>query len=66
LRGEKVARIASIAKYLKEPKYRVRKKRRCRICGRSRGYYRKFDLCRLCLRELALKGEIPGLIKASW
>ncbi len=57
---------AAYAKYLREPKFAVRKKNRCRICGRSKGYYRKFDMCRLCLRELALKGEIPGLIKASW
>lgn len=55
-----------MAKYLKEPKYAVRKKSRCRICGRSKGYFRKFDMCRLCFRELALKGEIPGIIKASW
>lgn len=57
---------SAMAKYLRQPKYTIRKKRRCRICGRSKGYYRKFDMCRLCLRELALKGEIPGLIKASW
>ena len=57
---------AAYAKYLKEPKFAVRKKNRCRICGRSKGYYRKFDMCRLCLRQLALKGDIPGLIKASW
>jgi len=57
---------AAYAKYLKEPKFAVRKKRRCRICGRPKGYYRKFDMCRLCLRQLALKGDIPVLIKASW
>jgi len=61
-----VSKISSMAKYLREPKYSVRKKRRCRICGRPKGYYRKFDMCRLCLRELALKGEIPGLAKSSW
>jgi len=55
-----------MAKYAREPKYRIRTHRRCRICGRSRGYYRKFDLCRLCFRQLALKGEIPGITKASW
>jgi len=55
-----------MAKYLREPKYAIRRRRRCRICGRSRGYYRKYDMCRLCLRVLALKGEIPGVIKASW
>jgi small subunit ribosomal protein S14 len=57
---------SAMAKYLRKPKYAVRRKRRCRICGRPKGYYRKFDMCRLCLRELALKGEIPGLVKASW
>jgi small subunit ribosomal protein S14 len=57
---------AAYAKYLKEPKFAVRKKNRCRICGRPKAYYRKFDMCRLCLRQLALKGDIPGLVKASW
>ncbi|MGD9344733.1 MAG: type Z 30S ribosomal protein S14 [Candidatus Aminicenantes bacterium] len=61
-----MSKKSSMAKYLKEPKYDVRKKSRCRICGRSKGYFRKFDMCRLCFRELALKGEIPGIIKASW
>lgn len=55
-----------MAKYLKTPKFAIRRKRRCRKCGRARGYYRKFDLCRLCFRELALKGDIPGITKASW
>ncbi len=48
------------------PKYPVRVYRRCRRCGRSRAFYRDFGLCRICLRELALRGEIPGLVKASW
>ncbi|MFC2161776.1 type Z 30S ribosomal protein S14 [Acidobacteriota bacterium] len=61
-----MAKISCVAKYLKEPKFSVRKKSRCRICGRSKGYFRKFDMCRLCFRELALKGEIPGITKASW
>jgi small subunit ribosomal protein S14 len=61
-----MARTSSIAKHKREPKFSVRYKNRCRICGRSRGYYRKFDLCRLCFRELALKGEIPGVTKSSW
>lgn len=47
-------------------KYRVRERNRCKKCGRSRGYYRRFGLCRICLREMALKGEIPGLTKSSW
>jgi small subunit ribosomal protein S14 len=47
-------------------KYEVRVRNRCSRCGRPRGYYRKFGLCRICLRELALEGKIPGLAKASW
>jgi small subunit ribosomal protein S14 len=48
------------------PKFAVRAHNRCQRCGRSRGYYRKFQLCRLCFRELALTGEIPGVTKSSW
>ncbi len=50
----------------KKLKYQVRYRNRCRLCGRSRGYMRKYGLCRLCFREYALKGEIPGVRKASW
>jgi small subunit ribosomal protein S14 len=50
----------------REEKWKVRHRNRCPICGRSRGYLRKFQLCRLCFRNLALKGEIPGVIKSSW
>jgi small subunit ribosomal protein S14 len=48
------------------PKFEVRRYNRCPICGRSRAYYRKFDMCRLCLRKLALAGEVPGVVKSSW
>ncbi|MBU2530537.1 MAG: type Z 30S ribosomal protein S14, partial [Elusimicrobia bacterium] len=44
----------------------VREKNRCLRCGRPRSYYRDFGLCRLCFRELAHRGEIPGIKKASW
>jgi small subunit ribosomal protein S14 len=47
-------------------KYKVRVRNRCRRCGRPRGYMRRFQLCRICFRELALEGEIPGVAKASW
>jgi small subunit ribosomal protein S14 len=54
------------AKLNRKPKFQVRHRNRCRVCGRSRAYYRKFELCRICLRGLALKGEIPGVTKSSW
>lgn len=48
------------------PKFKSRVIRRCKLCGRPRGYLRKFEMCRICFRELALKGEVPGIVKASW
>jgi small subunit ribosomal protein S14 len=47
-------------------KFPTRRYSRCKLCGRPRGYLRKFELCRICFRELALKGEVPGVVKASW
>ena len=47
-------------------KYKVRVRNRCQLCGRPRGYMRRFGLCRICFREMALRGEIPGVVKASW
>ena len=47
-------------------KFKVRTYNRCPLCGRPRAYIRKFQMCRLCFRELALKGEVPGIVKASW
>jgi small subunit ribosomal protein S14 len=61
-----MATLALINKQKKEPKYKSRKYNRCFRCGRARAYYRKFGLCRICFRELALKGEIPGVRKATW
>ena len=61
-----MATTARMAKMVKTPKYAIRVRHRCRLCGRPRAYYRKCDLCRLCFRELALKGEIPGVTKSSW
>jgi small subunit ribosomal protein S14 len=61
-----VATEAKIAKTKKKLKFSVRQRNRCRICGRPRGFYRKFGLCRLHLRDLALQGYLPGVIKASW
>ncbi|MBD3208341.1 MAG: type Z 30S ribosomal protein S14 [Candidatus Nealsonbacteria bacterium] len=57
---------SQIAKSKKEPKYPTRVVRRCFRCGRRRGYMRKFGLCRICFRELANKGLIPGVKKSSW
>jgi small subunit ribosomal protein S14 len=48
------------------PHFTVRHRNRCRICGRPRGYLRRFAMCRICFRKLALSGEIPGVIKSSW
>ena len=61
-----MARKALIAKAKKKSKFKVREYNRCPRCGRARSYMRKFDLCRICFRELAHKGEIPGVVKASW
>jgi small subunit ribosomal protein S14 len=54
------------ARVAKIPKLRCRHRNRCWRCGRPRGYMRKFRLCRICFRQLALAGEVPGVIKASW
>jgi small subunit ribosomal protein S14 len=61
-----LAKKSLIAKAKRDNKFGVRDYNRCPICGRPRAYYRKFDMCRICLRKLALKGELPGVIKASW
>ncbi|MBE0478063.1 type Z 30S ribosomal protein S14 [Candidatus Aerophobetes bacterium] len=61
-----MARKALIEKNKREAKFKVRKYNRCARCGRSRGYIRHFGLCRLCFRELAHKGYLPGIRKASW
>jgi small subunit ribosomal protein S14 len=61
-----MAKKSLIAKQLKKPKFSTRAYTRCRRCGRPRGFLRRFQLCRLCFRELALRGEIPGVTKASW
>ncbi len=61
-----MAKVSSIVKFKHEQKYKVRNKNRCNLCGRARAYMRKFGLCRLCFRELALKGELPGVTKSTW
>jgi len=61
-----MARKSDIAKANKIPKFSTRKEQRCFKCGRRHGYMRKFGLCRICFREMANKGEIPGIKKSSW
>jgi len=55
-----------IAKSKRPARHQVQQHNRCERCGRPRAYLRKFGLCRICFRELALKGHLPGVIKASW
>lgn len=61
-----MARKALVEKANKKHKFSVRDYSRCRRCGRARAFIRKFGLCRICFREMALEGEIPGVRKASW
>jgi small subunit ribosomal protein S14 len=61
-----VATIAREAKQRRKLKFGIRRRNRCQLCGRPRAYLRKFQLCRICFRLLALRGEIPGVVKASW
>lgn len=61
-----MARKALIIKQQRPQKYETREYNRCNICGRPHGYLRKFGLCRICFRELAYKGQIPGIKKSSW
>jgi small subunit ribosomal protein S14 len=61
-----LAKKSLIVKSNRGKRFRVREYHRCKRCGRPRAYIRKFGLCRICFRELALMGEIPGVTKASW
>lgn len=61
-----MAKTCMIIKANRPPKFGVRAYNRCRICGRPRGYLRKFGVCRICFRNLALQGHIPGVTKSSW
>ena len=61
-----MATTAKIVKEKKTPKFKVRLRNRCRLCGRPRAFLRKFELCRLCFRQLALQGDIAGVTKSSW
>jgi small subunit ribosomal protein S14 len=61
-----MAKKSMIAKANRKPKYKVRGYNRCQRCGRSRAYLRDFGMCRICVRQLASRGELPGVRKASW
>lgn len=61
-----MAKKSWIAKQKRTPKYKTQAYNRCQICGRRRGYMRKFKICRICFRKLASDGQIPGVTKSSW
>ncbi|NQU95045.1 MAG: type Z 30S ribosomal protein S14 [Candidatus Omnitrophica bacterium] len=61
-----MAKKCLVVKAKRKPKFKVRGYQRCQLCGRRRGYMRRFKLCRICFRELASRGEVPGVVKASW
>ena len=61
-----MAKTCMIEKSKRPPKFKVRAYNRCKLCGRPRAYLRNFGICRICFRTLALKGQIPGVVKASW
>ena len=61
-----MAKLSLCLKAAKKPKFKVRGYRRCPLCGRPRAFLRKFKMCRICFRNAALRGDLPGVIKASW
>ena len=61
-----MAKKSLILKSQRAPKFKVRRYHRCQVCGRARAYMTKFGLCRVCFREHALRGELPGVTKSSW
>ncbi len=61
-----MAKTSLMVKAKRKAKFKVREYHRCPICGRPRGFLRKFNMCRLCFRGLAHKGELPGVMKSSW
>lgn len=61
-----MAKKSLIVKANRPPKFKTQFHHRCKLCGRPRAYMRKFGVCRICFRTLALRGEIPGIVKASW
>jgi len=61
-----MAKLSKIVKSKRPPKYKVQHRNRCQLCGRPRAFMRKFGICRICFRELAVTGVIPGIRKSSW
>jgi len=61
-----MAKKSMIVRQARKPKYAVRWRNRCKLCGRPHAYMRKFGVCRICFRNLAYNGELPGVTKASW
>ncbi len=61
-----MAKLSKINKSKRQPKYKVQQHNRCQLCGRPRAYMRRFGLCRICFREHAVIGVIPGIRKSSW
>lgn len=61
-----MAKTCLVVKQRRQPKFKVRKYNRCQRCGRARGYIGKFQVCRICFRELANDGLIPGVVRSSW
>lgn len=61
-----MAKKSKIAAAARAPKFKVQQRNRCRVCGRPRSYMRKFQLCRICFRNLSLDGKVPGVVKSSW
>jgi small subunit ribosomal protein S14 len=61
-----MAKTSMIVKSTRTPKFKVRTHNRCKVCGRPRGFLRKFAMCRICFREHAHRGVVPGVTKASW
>ncbi len=61
-----MAKTSDIVKFKRKQKFEVRMVNRCNLCGKTRGFMGRFGVCRMCFRELAAKGELPGVVKASW
>lgn len=61
-----MAKTSLVVKAKRKQKFKVREYNRCPLCGRPRAYIRKFDMCRICFRNLAHEGQLPGVVKASW